>query len=151
MRSATFQKVRAPGGLRWRRPAATGPACRPAWRPAAGGTGQGRGWQRAQRGVAGYSGAGALPQGVVALGRLLPDCLAPARPPSLPFAPPKTQVLAAGQDYARETKALLLRANILQHDLVQRPPRAARAERPEREGRGGVMERLVMGGGLMAS
>jgi hypothetical protein len=55
-------------------------------------------------------------------------------------------VLATGQDYTRETKALLLRANIMRHDLVQRPLRAARGERPEREGRGGVMERLVMGG-----
>jgi hypothetical protein len=55
---------------------------------------------------------------------------------------PTPQVLSTGEEYIRETKALLLRANILQHDVIQRPPRGPRAERPEREGRGGVMERL---------
>jgi hypothetical protein len=44
--------------------------------------------------------------------------------------------LQLGEEYVRDTKALLLRANLLKHDFVQRPPRGG-------GGGGGV----VMGGG----
>ncbi|KAG2487456.1 hypothetical protein HYH03_013879, partial [Edaphochlamys debaryana] len=44
------------------------------------------------------------------------------------------RVLAAGEAYCRDTRALLLRASLVQHDFVQAGPRTSKKDRLERGG-----------------
>jgi hypothetical protein len=49
--------------------------------------------------------------------------------------------LCAGEEYLRDTRALLLRASLMQHDLVQRAPASSQAMRGQRAAAAAVGDR----------